>query len=611
MFPDLAQRGWLVTDVTDTTAQALRIRCAHAGAPDGGEIVVRTWDARQIKELVSSPEVEEQHRADKIKVTWLADGVEVDGTEATFAAADTAQFRFPRAIELLPLPEPYRLSAEEAKDPQFIRALTVKEQSALIRTGPVLRSGDRAYNALQLRAVVKDVSLCDPYQRLAQWSGRPPQEIGRLTFVDTPGLAVNGSVKDEVLRHILERKSIHVALQLWKEDDLDIIVHLVLCGRQSDFAGLWKAIERDCGPAEMEDLGERLILAVNGMNLYFTNRDIKAKYEDPRRAAAEGDHFATTIEDNILQKMSPRGRVRPARICFLDSQSIVETLTGGSYAQAYAKFRPIMEQWTRPGAVGHQTLAELGLLESFQRNIAALADPEDRGQGFLLRQILEIAESKGPALLLRKHLIRSGLLAAVEELLELLRAYYDAAGTMNRQAVQESLRSCLAFLDADDLESLEEFAARRLDSRIEELMRESAEHPGDVNWVAEGFRGMCAAVHDAIVEESGAPPELAREFTRYYAAQTQLWAEHWGYTAARMTQPDKSFAHTADLLAHCLKLHGREILYQLLIADHTESDGAAFAQTPDDKQQIAELMRMLEEAHRRAAASCAEHGVKT
>ena len=80
-----------------------------------------------------------------------------------------------------------------------------------------------------------------------------------------------------------------------------------------------------------------MVLAVNGMNIFFTNRDIKQKYDDPETARREGDHFATTLQDNVLQKMSPRGRVRPARVCFLDSRAIVETLTTGDYGAAYEK----------------------------------------------------------------------------------------------------------------------------------------------------------------------------------------------------------------------------------------------------------------------------------
>ena len=104
MFPRLAERGWLVTDVTDTTAQSLRIEYAPPGSPELDRVVVRSWSGEQIKELMSQSEVEEQNQRDGVRVSYLEDGVEVDGTEAAFAAADRAQFRFPGKLELRPFP---------------------------------------------------------------------------------------------------------------------------------------------------------------------------------------------------------------------------------------------------------------------------------------------------------------------------------------------------------------------------------------------------------------------------------------------------------------------------------------------------------------------------
>lgn len=602
MFPGLSERGWLVTDVTDTTSQSLRIEYAPDGSPLLDDIEVRSWNVEQIKELLHLPEVADQHRHDNIRVRFLEDAVEVDGTDARFQDADAAQFRFPRKVRLRPFSEPYRVPAERARDTAFIRSLTVKEQSAVLTAGPLLKQGGETYDALQLRAVVKDVCLRDRFENIRRWSGRPDDEVARLTFVDTPGLAVQGSAKDEVLRHCLENKSSQIALQLWKDDELDFVVHLVLCGRQSDFAELWKAIERECGPAELADLQDRLIVAVNGMNIYFTNRDIKQKYDDPETARREGDHFATTLQDNVLQKMSPRGRVRPARVCFLDSKSIVETLTTGTYEDAYAKYRPIMERWLEPGGVGHSTLRELDLVDAFRENVDALCDPDDRGQGHLVRQLQQVVEEEGPALLIRKHLCKTGLLGGLASLEDILTAYYDDEGRMNREATQQALGACLSFLDRHDLGCVERFAAEHLDARILEIV--PRRDPPD-DWVRESFLAMCDLVKENVLFHGEAASDVQRAFARHFDGQVRTWAADWGYTDAELAAPDRGLVNSADLVTHCLRLHARDILYLLLVEERV----AGVEQGDEDRAQVEEVLRLLEHARRRAAALCSEYGV--
>ena len=613
LFPALSTRGWLVTDVTDTTAQALRIEHAKKDDPDLDRVDVRSWDAREIKELMTRDDVEEQNGRDGIRVSYLADGVVVDGREANFDAEDARQFRFPPKIELKPFSSPHAIPDDLAADRKFIRSLTVKEQSSVMETGPILEVGGRRYHALELRALVKDVTLRDEYARLAEWVD-DPEVVRRLTFVDTPGLAVSGSVKDEVLRHFLEKKSDHVALSLWRDDELDIVVHLVLCGRQSDFADLWKAIERECGPAEMEDLAERLVLAINGMNIYFTNRDVKAKYEDPERAAREGDQFATTVVDNVLEKMSPRGRLRPAKVCFLDSKSIVETVTTVDYRTAYDRFKAVMEGWVEPGGIGYDTLDSLGIVDDFKENLEALADPNDRGQGHLVRQVVNVAEERGPALLLRKHLVRTGLLGAMEGLRELLRTFYDDQGRLSDEAAREALRSTLSFLDADRLESIEEFASEHVDDRIESVLDGNEVGSAEGGWLRTAFAGTSTALCEAIMAKTEAPSEVAGELMRVVERRSRDWGERWGYREARLPPPDQGYANTRDLAGHCLRLSAREILYRLVTEDRADGNGGGnrpVEQTDADRQAVIDLLSSLEAAWREGREVCAAQGVRS
>ena len=153
--------------------------------------------------------------------------------------------------------------------------------------------------------VAEKISIVTPKPQTTRHSilGILSRDDCQIAFVDTPGLAVSSVVKDEVLRHFLGKKSNHIALELLRNDELDIVVHLVLCGQKSQFDALWNEIEREYGRGEVEGIAERLILAINGMNIYFTNPDIRAKYTDPATTAREGDHFAATLEDNVLQRI--------------------------------------------------------------------------------------------------------------------------------------------------------------------------------------------------------------------------------------------------------------------------------------------------------------------
>ena len=62
----------------------------------------------------------------------------------------------------------------------------------------------------------------------------------------------------------------------------------------------------------------------------------------------ELDHIAITVEENILKTMSPDGKVRPARICFVDSGAIVNTQHTEGYGAWYARQNPIMRLLVPP-----------------------------------------------------------------------------------------------------------------------------------------------------------------------------------------------------------------------------------------------------------------------
>ncbi|MCP4700536.1 MAG: hypothetical protein GY862_27340 [Gammaproteobacteria bacterium] len=616
IFPAIAERGWLAGG-----SAALAVSHAPRNSPELDEITVNSRDVAQLKALMQHPEVEERNARDKIEITYPEDGVDVDGSKAEFPDADPREFRFPKQLELRPFSQPCQIPPEKSRE--FARALNVKEASAAMHGEPLITQDGRAYNALLLRAVVKDICLRDAFARITKTGGLPEEQAAALTFIDIPGLTADGDAEDEVLRHCLGKKSEQTLLDLWENGGPDIAVHIVRCGEQSDFARLWKAVERKYGPTAMESLCERLILAVNGANAYFTaeasqnllatqqhkdaDKNTGTDDEDPRPAEDEGTEqptkktFNVVVDENILEKMSPHGRVKPARICFVDAKSSVEKQSGVSYAEAYRTLSPVLEKWLSDSS-------DLSGLLKEQENIEALADPEDRGQIFLLRQILELAEEKGAAILACKYL--PGLIAALTDLLDLLVVCYERDGAINQgaEAVQRAVRGCLS--DPEDPQCMEDFATETLDPDIEQIADRYDRRNLSETWAAESFRQMCSLVKKAIIKHSRLPEAAAKEFTQYFEHQEPLWAERWGYIAARLGRPNKGFSNSGELVTHCLKLHCREIFHFFYQAPlESQADNDDFEQSAEDRQQVCQIMENLKESRKMGIALEDRHGV--
>lgn len=605
MFPGLSERGLLVTDVTDTTSQALHI--SFADKPDElNEVFVNSWSHSQMVSLMEDDDVKRQNETDGINVEFLEDRVVIDGGAANLR--DMQSFKFPLRTELRPFPTSYRVPKDRLSDKRFVRALTVKQPSDQIDRGSLVSFDGNSYNALQLRAVVKEVRLKDGYNNILRWSKRTPHEAIRLQFVDTPGISVQGSEKDEVLRHFLGKKSNHIALQMWMNDELDIVVHLVLCGRNSDFAELWRTLETHCEPGQMDDLSERLVLAVNGMNRYFSDKNLIDKYESPDQAVSGGDHFATTIEDNILQKMSPRGRIKPAEICFFDSKSIVEADKRQPYGDYYRSCEATMQSWTEPSGVGYGTLSRLGILEGFKENIGALVDPNDRGQGHLVRKLFDLVDRRGPYLLVKKFLVRTKVFEEVENLLEAINTYYDEQGSLNRRAVLDALLSCLQFIDLDDPQSLENFIGEKIDPAVDGMNFSGSDQRPET-WGAEAFRETANLLKREIVTASNPLPDIATEFERHFETQIPNWSSRWGYDDLQIPAPSVNSPNSADLMRYCLKLHAREIMLRLMAEQESSGDSEGFEQSPEDQKRILQIITWLGEARSMTKTLCASHGV--
>jgi hypothetical protein len=641
LFPDLARRGWLITEANDTTSQSLRIEYATPASPQAAQIIIHSWGVAQIKKMADA--AQEENLAMGIATDYEPDAVILDGSAAKFDPTARKALKFPLRQELRPFPQAYEVSAEEAISTKFIRALTIKDLSDHVERGPVLSVNGSSYDSLQLRAIVKDVTLHESFERVIALSGRQqePPPVGSFVFIDTPGLGTVGSVKDEVLVHVLAEKSPQIVLQLLEDDELDIVLHLVLCGGQSTFGTLWKFIEKERGRLEIESLvAERLFVVINGTNKLFQDPTLSRKW-DALTAEKEGDPFSVTLRDNILEKMVPKGRVRPAGICFVDSIQHVGRGDAGQYKAFYEEQKPTLLDAIRPGGVGYETIKLLGLDQTLAENVEALCDPTDRGQGFLIRQIVRHVEQKGSVIFLKRYLI----LAELRQLRGLLSRYYDDHGVVRSEAVRETLQECLSFLylpatanagyqgAGSSFIGIETFASTHIDAMIDKLpmgetkdttaaadrrvpQRRFPAHPQrggpesrvDDAWVGQSFRQMCAILEQAIVSKACAREAIAREFVNFFRARTEYWGRQWGYDSARLSNPMVGPQKTDRLVRHCLKFHCREMLYQLLVGSEA-ADHTSLQQSTEEKEKLASLIRALDEAIDLSERFCREHAI--
>lgn len=319
MFPDLKERGWLVTDVTDTTSQALRIYQSKKQS----DVVINSWDIDEIKELISSSNVKSKNSADNIQIKYENNSIEVDGSEAKTDKKISSKFKFSTTQSIKPFFKPYVIPDKDIND-DFIKILTTKQQTHEVTSKSLISVGDTSYTSLQLRTIIKDISLTAEYTQLEKWVSEIRDEetknrhydlLQKIIFIDTPGLGESGSQKDEILSNILQYKSHHIAFNLLKKDELDVIINLVKCNEKTTLYSLLESLEENHG--EFQDLGERIILAINGVNLMFGNKEMREHIE-------KGDHFQTILEDNIIKKLHPKKHIKPSKICFIDSKSAVE-----------------------------------------------------------------------------------------------------------------------------------------------------------------------------------------------------------------------------------------------------------------------------------------------
>ncbi len=605
IFPGLSKRGWLKTDVTDTTSQALRIEYGE-DLPDNPPVTVNSWTLAQIKALFNDDTVKSQNNANKIKVQYAEDRVIVDGHEALFKEKEARKFRFPKSLEVCPFNKPYSVPDEKLGNDKFISALTVKQGSGKISTDPIISVDGRSFNSLQLRAVVKDVVLKDEFENIQRWLDLDDDDLQNLVFVDTPGIGTSGGMKDEVLTYTLEAKSRRILLELLANDELDIVVHLVLCGRQSDFSSIYRALEETVGRGEMADLSERIVVAINGTNIFFSNPDLR------RHMKESGDHLDTAIDDNILEKMVPGQNFRPEALCFMDSKRIVEgedrILGHKSYEKTYAQYRDTLEGWLEPNTKSYEFLDKYGCVDSFRENIEAITDPEDCGQGFMIKQIHRLIETKGERLLVKKYLCRTKLIDCAKETRSMLAEHYSDDGELNNKATHEAIAQMFATIGDNQL-AIDTFCADAIDPEIDAVIDALSQTSKDDDWLIPAFEKTCTILGRKLSAKTSVSDEAKKAFWQTLVRKAQDWGEEWGYVGSAVPCPANSNNRTAILGKHVLKVHAREMIYQFKTGACTSDNSKLIQQTDDDKRLLRETIQLLDKVLNEVDSICGSVGV--
>lgn len=604
MFPDLAERGLLITDVKDTTSQALVLKHGVES-----EMVFKPWTFDQIRYLVEISRDDLARR--KIEVKYREDHIEIDGDESDFESRVKSNFKFGVRHHLKPFSGSYVVDTTKQGDSGLVARLTTKiDYSQSARPKDVVVNGE-AFNDLQFRVAVRSVDMESSFSEIERWMrqyGADPALSAHLTFIDTPGLKAGGGEYDEVLRQVLARKNQQIVVELLKNDELDLIVHLVLCGCQSDFSTLWNELEKiDSGI--LQDLGDRIIIAVNGFNQYFDNPILSRRWRDGG-CGTEDDHFNVSLQSNILGRLSERGTLKPLSFCFLDVRKFVEG-RGDPYSDYYRDRRASAEAWAEPSGVGHETLRRLGILDSFKKNLDAIADPEDCGKGFLVNCVMEAWRTQGPKLLVRRFILRSGLLRSIRELRQLLNEYYDAQGKMTRQSVTDALKSTLAFLDPSSPDAIETFCVREVDPYIaKKVVEQAIADDQSPTWAKIAFKKMVSCLRQRIKAHNPTmKPEVEAILNEFLNRELRATAAAWGYISSQLPPPSREDQAPRHLVVHALSYHAREFLHKCVQMAGSDDDLAGVMQDEEDREWMAEVMSSIAELQKEAEKFCATNGV--
>ncbi|MDR2169468.1 MAG: hypothetical protein LBP59_04930 [Planctomycetaceae bacterium] len=604
MFPDLTDRGWLVCDAKDTTSQSL---CIEYSPRQNTTVTAHSYNYAELVNFINLSRQDCENNGISVTFDQSSGRIQIDGTNMNVAKKNSDAFKFSRKLDLIPFSGSYEVD-EQYGNRDFVRSLTTKDA---IVTEPIINIESTDYNALQLRALIKNIQLRSNYKRLFELVENDA-ELERINFIDTPGQGTAASVnKDEILFYCLGEKSKNIVIQLWRDDELDFLVHFMRCKEQSQFQKLWIEIESQLSAEEVRGLEDRLILLMNSARDFCEDDNIKLRYTNPEKFKSNEDHFKLVLKENALDKMSHKGTLKPAAICFVDT--FYSFSSKGDYAETFARYKPVMNKWTERNSAGYKTLEEMGLVESFKENVEALCDPEDRGHSFFLKTILRIVEKNGPKMLVQKHLKRSGIATILQKLSDVIHYYYGDDGSLTSAASKEALENLGKTLGLTDYFSYEKFVEKefqisKFGLMIDEFLKNNPE-PTDIS---ELFRTLCVNLNSIIKKVAGASddtrvaiPFVEREIDHLYKKNRKLW----GY--ANTTIFNTSQIDTAkNIVAYALVMHAKELLAQIFPIQQPHAPDTELRQTGDDKQKAAELIATIDGLNNNIQKLYDQYGVK-
>ncbi|MDR1480304.1 MAG: hypothetical protein LBJ00_15320 [Planctomycetaceae bacterium] len=604
MFPDLTERGWLVCDAKDTTSQSL---CIEYAPQNNTTITARSYNYSELVNFINLSRQDCENNGISVTFDQSGSRIQIDGTNMNVAKKDSDTFKFARKLDLIPFDNNYEVDDQhDSRD--FVRSLTTKDA---IVTEPIVRVESTDYNALQLRALIKNIQLRSNYKRLFELVENDT-ELERINFIDTPGQGTAASVnKDEILFYCLGEKSKNIVIQLWRDDELDFLVHFMRCKEQSQFQKLWIEIESQLSAEEVRGLEDRLILLMNSTRDFCEDDNIKLRYTNPEKFKSNEDHFKLVLKENALDKMSHKGTLKPAAICFIDT--LYSFNSKENYAETFDQYKPTMHKWTERDGIGYKTLDEMGLAKAFRENIESLCNPGDRGHSFFLKTILRIVDKSGPKMLVQKHLKRSGITTVLQKLSDIIHFYYGENGSLTSAVSKEALENLGKALGLTDQFSYErfvekEFQIKKFDLLVEEFLKNNPE-PTNISGL---FKTLCINLNSIIKKVAGNSPDtnvaipfVEREIEYLYKKNRKLW----GYT--QTTIFNTAQIDTAkDIVVYSLIVHAKELLAQLFPIQQPLNPDAEVHQTHEDKQKAANLITTIDELNNNIQKLYDQYGVQ-
>ena len=606
LFPDLNERGWLETDMNDTTSQGMVIE--YSKQVKDVEVESYTYDDLKHFFDITKADAERGH----VYYTYDDDrqtiNVNAEDIIDTYADGDPekeqvfqeikSNFKFERVFDL----KPFRNFTRDGNEAKGVKSLTTMELSTA-------KNEETGNNPLQMRALIKEIHLSSNYDHVVELlDSDEDKEIARnLEFIDTPGQGTAGIMKrDESLYYTLYPKSRNIVEQLCRDDELDFLVYLIRVGYQSNFKEiLWDKIRYSIPKEIFAELEQRLILLLNQTTAFMTSTDIKRRIESP--APGEKDHIAMYIKTNILDQFLGSNTL-PSSICFMDTLASAGTDYENTQAgrekaaetchEMLLNMREMMEKWTHKDNYAYNSMKGLKLINEndssgmpFMENVEHLCKKDDRGQGYFLKTLVDMIKNHGPEMLFKKHLVRTSLENDMSKLENYLESKYNRSdGSLKSAELQKDFDNFVKKYRFREETGIEDFAQEHFDQVIDsEIEKRISEKHDDAKFMLNLFEWLCNTLKNKIKEISSDYVQAEQFIMNEIKVNTPFLEERFGYRNTYYS-PDSD---NITLFKYFVKIHIREFLELLFYKPKSFTDKEA-VQTKEDQEKVVNLFKQLD-----------------